>query len=148
MDHKDLHFTRTIDASVAHVFHCMTDPSARMAWNAPGPDMPFNITAPAPVAVGNRESGIVGPVDAPMVTVHTDWVVTDADGLLVYAETLEADGMTLTTSLASATLEDTDGKTNLTLHVHVTSFTGPESVAEVEEGWNFAVAAMTEYAVN
>lgn len=146
MDHKDLTFTRMIKASPAHVYHCMTDAKARMVWNSPDADMVFIVKDPAPASPGGRETGQVGPKDNPYVTAHADWIITEPGERLVYAETLEAEGMVLTTSLACATLEAVDGGTQLTQNVHVTSFTGIDSMVEVEQGWTYAFEAMSAFA--
>ncbi|MEO0358121.1 MAG: hypothetical protein AAF386_07465, partial [Pseudomonadota bacterium] len=121
---------------------------ARMAWNSPDDQMVFMIKDPSPVVPGGRETGQVGPADNPYVTAHADWIITNSGEQLVYAETLEADGMALTTSLACAILEPKDGGTKLTLSLQITSFTGEESIAEVSEGWTFAVDALAEFAAS
>lgn len=117
-----------------------------MVWNSPDADMVFMIKNPGPVAPGERETGQVGPADNPYVTAHADWIITDPGERLVYAETLEAEGMVLTTSLACATLQAVEDGTLMTMNVHVTSFTGLDSIVEVEQGWTFAFEAMAGFA--
>lgn len=146
MDHSTLNFSRKIQASPDHVFHCLTDPASRQIWNSPGEGAVFQITSNTPITAGMRETGQVGPADNPYVTVHADWIITDPGKSLTYAETLEADGTPLTTSLAVTELTADGDHTQLDLHVHVVSFTGPDSITEVTEGWNFAVDAMVAFA--
>ncbi len=146
MIHDTLTFTRTIAARPAHVYHAMTDAAARQVWNSPDEDAVFRVADPQPAAAGGRETGVVGPADNPYVTAHADWIVTTPGVQLVYAETLEADGTALATALACADFKDVDGQTHLTLHVHITSFTGADTLAEVRSGWDFAIAAMADYA--
>jgi len=146
MIHETLKFTRTIAADPARVYHCMTDASARQVWNSPDADAVFTVQNPQPATAGARETGTVGPADNPYVTAQTDWIITDPGAQLVYAETLEADGMALATALACAVFESADGKTDLTLHVHITSFTGEDTIAEVRGGWEFAFDAMANFA--
>ncbi len=146
MLHDTLTFTRTIAARPAHVYHCMTDPAARQIWNSPDADAVFRVSNPGPAVAGGRETGTVGPADNPYVTAHADWIITTPGVQLVYAETLEADGMALATALACAAFEGVDGKTQMTLLVQITSFTGQDTVDEVRAGWDHAVGAMAAFA--
>ncbi len=146
MIHDTLTFTRTIAARPAHVYHCLTDASARQIWNSNGEDAVFCVANPQPAMAGGRETGAVGPADNPYVTAHADWIITTPGEQLVYAETLEAEGTPLATALACAQLAGDDAKTELSLHVHVTSFTGQDTIDEVRAGWEYAVNAMADFA--
>ena len=53
------------------------------------------------------------------MTAYTDWIIVVDGTQLVYAETLEAEGTILTTSLATYQLSETPEATDLSLSVHI-----------------------------
>lgn len=143
-DTKILTFTRTLPAPPARVIKALTDPADRMIWGTPGADMVLLIENQPAAAPGSRDSGHVGPPGTPYVTVHTDWIILDADRV-TYAETLEAEGAPFATSLAVFDLTPDGQTTALNLTVTVVSYAGEEVIPEVEQGWTHAMEALAPH---
>ncbi|MEO0487866.1 MAG: SRPBCC family protein [Pseudomonadota bacterium] len=143
MDTDTLDFTRTIAASPTRVLTLLTDSDARQAWNSPGEGFTVTVTHPASAAPGARETALVTGNGEPDTTVHTDWTsVTDT--LVAYAETLEVEGEPIAASFASTTLEPAGDGTQITLHIALTSFAGPEMLEGYKMGCQAAIDALAQ----
>ncbi|UWR21088.1 SRPBCC family protein [Sulfitobacter sp. S190] len=142
----ELRFDRTLDAPPARVFEALTHPADRMAWGPPdtGHVVEIDPDAPPPAA-GLREHARCGPRDTPYVDVTTDWVLMEPPGLLVYVETLAAEGQTLGTSLATFEVTADGAGTALRVTVQVVSFVGDEMLGEVEGGWTHALDNLVQH---
>ena len=86
-----------------------------------------------------------GPRDNPYVDVATDWVVMDAPGRLIYAETLSAEGDVLATSFATFELAADGAGTQLRVTIHIANFAGEGMLGEVESGWTHALDNLMQH---
>ena len=133
-----LTFTRALPAPPARVFTALTSAADRMVWGPPDTGHVVLIEGQPAPAPGVREISRCGPADNPYVTVSTDWVLLDPT-CITYAETLEAEGTVLGTSLAVFDLMETAHGTDLSATIIVASYVGPEIFPEVEGGWTHAL---------
>ncbi len=141
-DFAQLQFERSLNASPDRVFQALTNAQDRMAWGPPDAGSVHIIDTPVPLEAGAREMGRVGPRENPYVSVATDWIVVEAPGRLVYAETLLAEGSALGTSLATFELAAAGKGTALRATIQIANFAGDEMRAEMEAGWRHAIDAL------
>lgn len=125
---------RTFPLTPDRLWHVMTDARMRGTWNAPGPDMVLEVVR-AGFEVGGQETHRCGPAEAPDFTVDTRWYRIDAPHDAVFTETVHAEGATMATTLVTYRLSPDGAGTRLDVAVAVSSFVGPEGLAEFQAGW-------------
>ena len=138
-------FHKSLSAAPERVFTALTSAADRMAWGTPDTSTVLLIDGQPDPAPGVREVGKIGPRENPYVDVATDWVVMNAPNLLLYAETLSAEGEALGTSLATGELSSEGTGTALKATVQLVNFAGEEMRDEIENGWTHAMEALAEH---
>ncbi|MEX3016541.1 SRPBCC domain-containing protein [Gymnodinialimonas hymeniacidonis] len=132
-DTDTFHFTRAMPLSADRMWHLITDTTMRESWGAPGDHVLETITAD--MRVGGVERHRCGPADNPEFEVETRWLHLDAPGNAVFTEQIEAGGMTVGASLVTFRIAEADAGSTVTATVAVSSFVGPEMIAEFKAGW-------------
>lgn len=136
-DTKTFSFTRNIALPPARLWPLLTDADMRGRWGAPDENMLLE-TLSSDLRVGGTDHQRCGPADAPEFEQHTRWYHLDEPGTAVYTEVIEAGGMALGASLVTAAVAQADTGSAITITVAVSSFVGPEMIAEFEGGWTGA----------
>ena len=130
-------FTVTPD----RLWHLLTDPQARTAWGAPSDDDNLIMDA-HDLREGGRDLHRCGPADNPAYTVETVWFRLQAPDLACFTETVDAEGMRIATSLVTYGIAPMASGTSLIVDVYVSSFVGPEALADFETGWTSALGRL------
>ena len=130
--------TRNIRTSADRLWHLMTDPQARTAWGAPSDDDVLDLVS-HDLREGGRDLHRCGPKEDPAYSVETIWYRLDAPTLACFSETVDAGGARIASSLITYALQADGTATTLTVDVYVSSFVGPEALADFEVGWTSAL---------
>jgi uncharacterized protein YndB with AHSA1/START domain len=131
-------YTRDMPLSPDRMWHLITDAGMRERWGAPGDAVLETITADT--RVGGVERHRCGPADNPEFEVETRWFHFDAPGHAVFTEQIEAGGMALGASLVTFRIEADGSGSKVAVTVAVSSFVGPEMIAEFQAGWDGGMA--------
>lgn len=131
-------FSRAFEISPAQLWHIMTDASSRATWGAPDPTSSLT-TLQSDFTIGGQEHHCSGPKDAPEFEVKSRWYQISEPTEAVYTEVIEAEGMRLGASLVTFKITETNVGSTLSLTVAVSSFVGPEMIAEFRSGWDSGV---------
>lgn len=144
LDTKSFDLSRTLPLSPDRLWPVLTDAKEREKWN--GPDATTLLeTDAADLRVGGEDRQRFGPVDAPEFLVDTRWYHLEAPLRAVFTETLMFGGEAVCTSLVTYALEDNGNETTLGITVAVSSFSGPETLPEVQNGWNGGITNLESY---
>ncbi len=143
-DTDTFHFTRSMPLPADRMWHLMTDTTMREAWGAPGDHVLETITAD--MRVGGVERHRCGPADNPEFEVETRWLHLDAHATAVFTEQIEAGGMTLGASLVTYRIAPAGTGSTVTATVAVSSFVGPEMIAEFKAGWEGGLVNLVKLA--
>ena len=145
LDTKSFDLFRTLPLTPKQLWHVLTDAKEREKWN--GPDAATLLeTDAADLRVGGQDRQRFGPVDAPEFLVDTRWYDLTAPQRAVFTETLIFGGEAVCTSLVTYLLEESGKETTLSITVAVSSFSGPDTLAEVQHGWNGGIENLESYA--
>ncbi|MGX9357279.1 SRPBCC domain-containing protein [Roseobacteraceae bacterium S113] len=120
----------------------LTDPQSRAAWGAPNDTDVLHVDV-HDLQEGGRDLHRCGPKDAPAYEVETCWYRLAAPELACFSETVIAEQTRYSASMITYGLSQTPGGTALTIDVHVSSFSGPEGIADHQDGWTAAVENLT-----
>ena len=144
LDTKSFDLHRTLPLSAERLWHVLTDAKEREKWS--GPDATTLLeTDTADLRVGGQDRHRFGPVDAPEFLVETRWYdLTEAERA-VFTETLIFGGEAVSTSLVTYVLDGKDNQTELGITVAVSSFSGPEALNEIKQGWAGGLDNLTAY---
>lgn len=134
---------RQFTCSQDRLWHLLTDPTSREAWGGPADDHVLHVEH-ADVREGGEDLHRCGPAEAPEYTVATRWYRLDAPNLACFTETVDAGGARIATTLCTYTVSATDTGVLLDLDVAVSSFVGPEALADFESGWTSALARLED----
>lgn len=126
-------FTRDMPLSAARMWYLMTDPKMREVWGAPGDATLTLLTSD--MRIGGTDHHRCGPADAVEFEVTTRWYHLAEPADAVFTEVIEAGGMSLGASLVTYRLNDAAEGSQVNITVAVTSFVGPEMIAEFKDGW-------------
>jgi len=129
-------FARDMPLSAARMWHLMTDPDMRSAWSAPG-DTTLTLLS-SDLRIGGTDHHRCGPEDAAEFEVATRWYHLAEPTDAVFTEVIEAGGMALGASLVTYRIADAGKGSQVIITVAVTSFVGPEMIAEFKGGWTGA----------
>ena len=129
-------FSRSMPLPPARMWTLITDAKLREAWGAPGDEVLETLTTDT--RVGGLERHRCGPADAPEFEVETRWLRLDAPSDAVFTEQIEAGGMTLGASLVTFRVSADGAGSTVIANVAVSSFVGPEMIAEFQAGWTGA----------
>lgn len=139
----DLH--RKLPLPADRLWQVLTDAKERGKWN--GPDATTLLeTDLADLRVGGLERHRFGPVDAPEFLVETRWYDLTMPERAVFTETLIFGGEAVSTSLVTYVLEENDKETTLDMTVAVSSFSGPDTLDEIRQGWAGGIENLQNYA--
>ena len=145
LDTKSFDMHRTLPLSPDRLWDVLTDPKLREHWN--GPDaQTMLVTETADLRVGGLDRHRFGPADAPEFVVDTRWYDLTQPIRAVFTETLIFGGADAYPSLVTSSLEAAGKGTELSVTVAVSSFTGPETLEEVQHGWNGGLDNLALYA--
>ncbi|MBF9043319.1 hypothetical protein HKCCE4037_08275 [Rhodobacterales bacterium HKCCE4037] len=133
-DTDTFHFSRNLPLPPDRLWHLMTDAKAREAWGAPG-EHTLDVME-ADTRVGGIDRHRCGPADAPEFEVETRWMRLDGPHDAVFTEMVEMGGMALGVSLVTYHLAAEGSGTALSVTVAVSSFVGPEMMADFKAGWS------------
>lgn len=137
-------FERAFPLSPTKLWSLLIDPHMREIWGAPG-DATLEIVT-ADTRLGGTDRHRCGPKDAPEFEVETRWYNLDEPQTATLTEVIEAGGMRLGASLVTYALSETKTGSDLSICVAVTSFVGPEMIAEFKDGWSGAVEKLDQLA--
>ena len=139
----DIH--RTFALPPEKLWILLTDAKHREKWGAPD-DKTVLVVETADVRVGGQDRHRCGPPDAPEFIVDTRWYDLTEPSRAVFTETLIFGGTAACTSLVTYSLEPSDNRTELGITVATSSFTGPETLAELRHGWDGGLENLARYA--
>jgi len=134
-------YTRDVALSPARMWPLLTRPEMRAQWGAPDEGMTLETIA-SDLRVGGTDHQRCGPADAPEFESLTRWYHLGEPDTAVYTEVIEAGGMALGASLVTLQLEPRDSGSTLTVTVAVSSFVGPDMIAEFKGGWDGSMAGL------
>ena len=135
---------RTFPTPPDRLWQLMTDPEARTRWGAPSDDAVLILTE-SDLREGGRDHHRCGPAEAPHFEVSTRWYRLAAPDLACFTETIEAGGEIHATCLVTYVLTGDGAGTALTVVVAVSSFSGEETIADVEAGWTSALDRLARH---
>ena len=144
LDTKSFDLFRSLPLSPERMFNVLTQAKYRDAWNGPDADTPVE-TVSSDLRVGGEDLQRCGPADAPAFEVTTKWYHLAAPERVVYTETLFFGGEAACTSLVTYNLMPEGTGTALGITVAVSSFTGPETLPEVQQGWEGGLENLSRY---
>lgn len=132
-------YTRDLSLSPARMWPLLTNAETRAIWGSPDESMTLD-TVSSDLRVGGMDHQRCGPADAPEFESHTRWYNLAEPDSVVYTEVIEAGGMALGASLVTLAIEPSDTGSTLSVVVAVSSFVGPEMIAEFKGGWDGSMA--------
>ena len=127
-------FTREMPLPPDRLWHLMPDPKMREIWGAPGEDTVLHVVS-SDLRVGGTDHHRCGPRDAPEFEVETRWYRLGSPHDAVFTEVVTAQGSRLGASLGTYRLAPSPRGTALTVTIAVSSFVGPDMIAEFRSGW-------------
>lgn len=136
--------TRSLPVAPDQLWALLTDPRHREHWGAPSADTVL-VMESADLRVGGQDRHRCGPAEAPDFTVLTRWYCLDAPARAVFTETLVIAEAAIFTSLVTYVLSPVSDGTRLAVTVALSSFTGEDAMADVEEGWTAGLANLDRY---
>ena len=145
LDTKSFDLHRTLPLSPDRLWQVLTDAKEREKWNGPDAETMLE-TDSADLRVGGQDRHRFGPADAPEFVVDTRWYDLAAPERAVFTETLIFGGEAVCTSLVTYALEGAGKETKLNITVAVSSFSGPDTLGEVQQGWAGGVDNLEAYA--
>ncbi|WP_342070013.1 SRPBCC domain-containing protein [Yoonia algicola] len=145
LDTKSFDMHRTLPLPPDRLWALLTDAKHREKWGAPDPETVLIVDV-ADVRVGGLDRHRCGPADAPEFVVDTRWYDLTQPIRAVFTETLIFGGTTACTSLVTYSLDAAGKGTELGVTVAVSSFTGPETLEELQQGWNGGIDNLALYA--
>ncbi|PJI92857.1 uncharacterized protein YndB with AHSA1/START domain [Yoonia maricola] len=145
LDTKSFDLHRTLPLSPAKLWELMTDAHHREKWGGPD-DQTVLVVDVADVRVGGEDRHRCGPAEAPEFEVTTRWYDLTAPERAVFTETLIFGGEAVCTSLVTYNLEAAGKGTRLGVTVAVSSFSGPETLGEFQNGWDGGLTNLENYA--
>ncbi|EBA13397.1 SRPBCC family protein [Roseobacter sp. CCS2] len=145
LDTKSFDLHRTLPLSTERLWQVLTDAKEREKWA--GPDAATMLeTDFADLRVGGQDRHRFGPKDAPEFLVDTRWYDLTKPERAVFTETLIFGGEAVSTSLVTYLLLGDGNETKLSITVAVSSFSGPEALDEIQQGWAGGVDNLAAYA--
>ncbi|SIT91386.1 Uncharacterized conserved protein YndB, AHSA1/START domain [Yoonia rosea] len=145
LDTKSFDMHRLLPLPADRLWQVLTDAKEREKWNGPDASTLLETDA-ADLRVGGVDVHRFGPVDAPEFLVETRWYNLAAPERAVFTETLIFGGEAVSTSLVTYLLESKGAQTALNITVAVSSFSGPDTLDEVQHGWAGALETLTSFA--
>ena len=145
LDTKSFDLHRTLPLSPDRLFTVLTDAAHREKWAAPDADTAL-ITETTDLRVGGQDRHRAGPADAPDFAVETRWYDLAGPDRAVFTETLIFGGEAVSTSLVTYHLEGAGRQTKLSMTIAVSSFSGPDTLAEIKQGWDGGLENLEHYA--
>ncbi|MGV6838808.1 MAG: SRPBCC domain-containing protein [Planktomarina sp.] len=131
-------FERKFPLSPDRMWTLLTSPEYRETWGAPEEGAVLE-TLSSDFRIGGEDHQRCGPADAPDFEAITRWYNINEPNNVVYTEQIQAGGMTLGASLATIVLSKSNAGSHVSITVAVSSFVGPEMMAEFQGGWEGAM---------
>lgn len=145
LDTKSFDLHRKLPLAPARLWQVLTDTKERERWNGPDAETAL-VTDIADLRVGGLERHRFGPADAPEFVVDTRWYDLSVPERAVFTETLIFGGEAVSTSLVTYVLNESGTQTELSITVAVSSFSGPDTLDEIAQGWRGGVDNLAAYA--
>lgn len=145
LDTKSFDLQRTLPLSAKRLWEVLTDAKEREKWNGPDATTMMETDA-ADLRVGGQDRHRFGPADAPEFVVDTRWYNLTMPERAVFTETLIFGGEAVSTSLVTYVLDGNGKETTLHITVAVSSFSGPEALDEIQQGWQGGLDNLQTYA--
>lgn len=142
LDTKSFDLFRSLPLRPERLYTVLTDAKYRDSWSAPDADTPVE-TVSSDLRVGGEDHQRCGPPEDPAFEVITRWYHLSAPERAVCTETLFFGGEAACTSFVTYNLMPEGTGTALGITVAVSSFTGPETLPEVMQGWEGAMDNLT-----
>ena len=136
---------REMPLAPEQLWHVLTDANMRERWGAPSDEMTLSVVK-SDLSVGGHEHHICGAKDNPDFEIKTRWYQLEAPNSAVFTETLEFGGGAVATSLVTYHVAEKDDGSMLYVHVSVSSFSGPEAIEEMKEGWEGGLHSLEVFA--
>ena len=144
LDTKSFDLHRKLPLAPARLWQVLTDAKEREKWN--GPDATTMLeTDVADLSIGGLDRHRFGPKDAPEFVVETRWYDLTKAERAVFTETLIFGGVAVSTSLVTYVLDGSSNQTELGITVAVSSFSGPDTLDEIQQGWAGGVDNLAAY---
>lgn len=128
-------YSRKVALPPGRMWPLLTNPEMRAIWGAPDEGMTLS-TVSSDLRIGGVDHQICGAPDAPEFEQHTRWYHLAEPSDAVYTEVIQAGGMDLGASLVTVNVAEDGTGSTLTITVAVSSFVGPEMIAEFKGGWD------------
>lgn len=144
-DTETFTYTRDLALPPTRLWPLLTDPDMRANWGAPDENMEMTVLS-SDLRVGGVEHQRCGPADAPEFEQYTRWYHLSEPDAAVYTEVIQAGGMALGASLVTVVVTTNDTGSTIHITVAVSSFVGPEMIAEFQGGWDSAFENLVDLA--
>lgn len=145
LDTASFNLNRTLPLPPARLWEVLTDAAHRGTWASPEPGMTLDVVA-ADVRVGGSDRHRYGPQEAPEFEVETRWYDLTGPDRAVFTETLIFGGEAACMSLVTYGLTADGDGTALEVSVAMSSFSGPDTLAEYRMGWEGGLANLEGHA--
>lgn len=147
LDTKSFDLQRSLPLTPERLWEVLTDPKHRENWGAPDANTVL-IVDRADVRVGGSDRHRCGPADAPEFVIDTRWYDLASPDRAVFTETLLVQDAAIFTSLVTYGVSNEGSGSKLDITVAVSSFTGPDALQEVRDGWEGGLANLVPYAAS
>ncbi len=145
LDTKSFDLQRILPLPADRLWQVLTDAKEREKWAGPDANTLLETDA-ADLRIGGQDLHRFGPKDAPEFLVETRWYNLTMPERAVFTETLIFGGEAVSTSLVTYVLGDNGNQTTLDITVAVSSFSGPDALGEIEQGWAGGIDNLQSYA--
>lgn len=144
--HETFTFERTIAAPPSLIFKAWADPAAREIWGPPSNTDTLKYTK-TDFRVGGTDSCLCGPKDNMSYQVDSHYLDIVEDQRLIFTESIQTEGILLSSSLATIALDDTGTATQMQVTVQLVSLMGDEVMQGVQSGWTVALGNLEAYLI-
>jgi uncharacterized protein YndB with AHSA1/START domain len=150
-DIKELTITRTFDAPRELVFKAWTDPEMLAKWWGPrgvtNPVSEIDLRVGGTIYIVMLAGEEMGPLAGQRWPMKGIFQEIDEPGKIVFTnQAIDESGNVLIDGVTTVTLEEQDGKTQLTLHATAKAMApqAVEMIAGMNEGWTQSIDKLTE----
>ncbi|SEW27097.1 Uncharacterized conserved protein YndB, AHSA1/START domain [Cognatiyoonia koreensis] len=144
-DTSSFDMQRNMPLPPAKLWELLIFPAHREKWGVPDPSMVLEMEN-VDTRVGGLERHRCGPKDNPEFIAETRWYDLTVPERAVFTETLIFGGEAVATSLVTYALSGDDTSTQLFVTVAASSFSGPETLDEMQAGWGGGLDLLVQYA--
>lgn len=142
--HDTIVIEKTYEAPVSRVFAAFVDPVARAKWGAPS-DTAIILYDTANFRIGGTDKFRCGSKSDPKYHGEARYLQIKPERLIVYAETINSDGVRLSASLNTVELRALGKSTKLTLTVQLAAFEGRDIIDGTRFGHDQALDNLRKF---